>query len=143
MDQKRYEEGKALYARRLQIPPEEVPAYFARRVGTPFGQEAILAAPGAWADGVLSLRDRSLMVITALITQGGANEQLRSHVHLAVLHGCTRAELEAMGPLLAVYAGQPRAGSGLTVVMQALAELDAAAASPEAAPARGGQHDPQ
>lgn len=141
MDHERYEQGKALYARWWNIAPEEVPAFFAGRVGARFGRGAILATPGAWADDALSLRDLSLVVVTALITLGGAEEQLRNHPRLAALDGCTRNELESVGPLLAIYIGQPRAGNGLTLVRETLAELEAANGPLQ--PATGGRGAPE
>jgi alkylhydroperoxidase/carboxymuconolactone decarboxylase family protein YurZ len=124
MADRRYEAGLEIYASQFQIPREEVPSWFAERVGERFGEEAILSAAGAWLDDELSLRDRSLVVIAALITQGGAEQQLRVHTRWAIEHGCTRPQLEALATLLGVYAGYPRAGNGLTVVREELAKLD-------------------
>lgn len=42
--------------------------------------EATTAAAGAWPDDVLSLRDRSLIVVASLITQGAVETRLRGHV---------------------------------------------------------------
>ena len=67
MNDERYHQGLALDARRLHILPEAVEDYFADRVGARFGREVILSAAGAWADDQLSLRDLSLVVITALM----------------------------------------------------------------------------
>lgn len=124
MADRRYEAGLEIYASQFQIPREEVPSWFAERVGERFGEEAILSAAGAWLDDELSLRDRSLVVIAALITQGGAEQQLRVHTRWAIEHGCTRTQLEALATLLGVYAGYPRAANGLTVVREELAKLD-------------------
>lgn len=118
----RYERGLDAYASQLGIPPEAVPGWFAERFGERFAEEAINIAGGAWpADDVLSLRDRSLIVVAALIAQGGVEERLRSHVRWAIDHGATRAELEELVTLLAIYAGFPRASVGMEVVR---AELD-------------------
>ncbi len=125
MDNLRYEQGLAVYASQFQIPPAEVEAWFAEHAGERAGREAILSAAGAWVDDELSLRDRSLVVVAALITQGGAEPQLRVHTRWAVQHGCTRAQLEALATLLGVYAGYPRAGAGLTIVRDELAKLEA------------------
>ncbi len=119
----RYQRGIDAYASQFGIPGEEVPAWFAERFGERFGEEAINAAGGAWVDDCLSLRDRSLLVVAALIAQGGADERLRGHVRWAVEHGATRDELEALGALLAVYAGYPRASTGLQIVREELAGL--------------------
>jgi 4-carboxymuconolactone decarboxylase len=118
----RYERGLDAYASQFGIPREEVPAWFAERFGERFAEEAINTAGGAWpAEDVLSLRDRSLIVLAALIVQGGVEPRLRSHVGWAVQHGATRAELDALVTLLAIYCGFPRASVGMEVVR---AELD-------------------
>lgn len=125
MTEQRYEQGLEVYASQFQIPREEVAAWFAERVGEHFGKEAILSAAGVWVDDELSLRDRSLIVVAALITQGAAEAQLRSHTRWAVRHGCTRPQLEALATLLGVYAGGPRASNGLMIMREELARLEA------------------
>ncbi len=122
---RRYERGLEVYASQFQIRPEAVASWFAERVGERFGEEAIRSAAGAWVDDELSLRDRSLIVVAALITQGGAEQQLRVHTRWAIHHGCTRQQLEALATLLGVYVGYPRAGNGLMVVREELAKLEA------------------
>jgi 4-carboxymuconolactone decarboxylase len=123
----RYERGLDAYASQFGIPPDEVPAWFAERFGERFGTEAINAAGGAWADDELSLRDRSLIVVAALVTQGGVDARLRGHVRWAIEHGSTRAELEALVALLAVYVGYPKASAGMEIVRDELDRLDASA----------------
>lgn len=120
----RYEQGLEVYASQFQIPPDEVASWFAERVGERFGEEAIRSAAGVWVDDELSLRDRSLVVVAALITQGGAEPQLRAHTRWAIHHGCTRQQLEALATLLGVYAGGPRAANGLIVMREELATLE-------------------
>ena len=120
----RYERGLDAYASQFGIPREQVTAWFAERFGERFGEEAINAAGGAWVDDCLSLRDRSLLVVAALIAQGGVEERLRGHVRWAVAHGATREELEALGALLAVYAGYPKASAGLQIVREELTQLE-------------------
>ena len=120
----RYERGVSAYASQLGIPPEEVPAWFAERFGERFGREAINAGAGAWTDDALSLRDRSLIVVAALIAQGGVDDRLRSHVRWAVEHGSNREELEALTTLLAVYVGYPRASVGMEIVRQELDRIE-------------------
>jgi 4-carboxymuconolactone decarboxylase len=121
----RYERGLDAYASQFGIPREEVAAWFAERLGERFGTEAITAAAGAWVDDCLSLRDRSLIVVAALVTQGGLEARLRGHVRWALEHGSSRDELEALVTLLAVYVGFPRASEGMEVVRDELARLDA------------------
>jgi 4-carboxymuconolactone decarboxylase len=120
----RYEQGLQAYASQLGIPPEQVPAWFAERFGERFGREAVNAAAGAWTDDCLSLRDRSLIVVAALIAQGGVEDRLRGHVRWAVEHGSNRDELEALATLLAVYVGYPRASVGMEIVRQELDRIE-------------------
>jgi|SRR6266545_456879 alkylhydroperoxidase/carboxymuconolactone decarboxylase family protein YurZ len=124
MTDDRYERGLDAYASQFDIPREDVAGWFAERYGERFGTEAINAAAGAWVDDELSLRDRSLVVIAALITLGGADERLRGHVHWAVDHGSTRAELEALVGLLAVYVGYAKASVGMEIVREELVKLE-------------------
>jgi alkylhydroperoxidase/carboxymuconolactone decarboxylase family protein YurZ len=120
----RYERGLDAYASQFGIPREEVAGWFRERFGERFGEEAINSAGGAWPDDCLSLRDRSLVVIAALIAQGGVDERLRGHVRWAVDHGATRDELEALVTLLAVYVGFPKASGGMEVVRSELAAIE-------------------
>ena len=120
----RYEDGLRAYASQLGIAPEEVPAWFTERFGERFGREAINAGAGAWTEDSLSLRDRSLIVVAALIAQGGVEDRLRSHVRWAVEHGSNREELEGLVTLLAVYAGYPRASVGMEVVREELDRIE-------------------
>lgn len=126
MDAERYERGLDAYASQLGIARDEVPAWFEERFGGRFGEEAIRAAAGAWVNDCLSLRDRSLIVVAALIAQGGVEARLRGHVSWAIEHGSTREELEALGTLLAVYVGYPRASAGMEIVRDELARLERA-----------------
>ena len=121
----RYERGLDAYSSQFGVPRDKVAAWFAERFGGRFGEEAINSAAGAWVDDALSLRDRSLIVVAALITQGGVDDRLRGHVRWAVEHGSTREELEALVTLLAVYVGYPRASTGMEVVREELAGLEA------------------
>jgi len=123
MDDRR-ERGVAAYASQLGLREDEVEAWFAERMGERFGAEAINAAAGAWVDDCLSLRDRSLVVVAALVTQGAVDERLRGHVRWAVEHGSNREELEALVTLLAVYVGFPRASVAMEIVRDELATLD-------------------
>jgi 4-carboxymuconolactone decarboxylase len=119
----RYRRGLKAYASQFGIDESEVEAWFAERHGERFGEEAINAAGGAWNDDELSLRDRSIVVVTALIAQGGVEERLRGHVRWAVEHGVKPEELEAIVTLLAVYVGFPRASVASEIVRDELAKL--------------------
>jgi 4-carboxymuconolactone decarboxylase len=121
----RYERGLDAYASQFGIPRDDVPGWFAERFGERFGEEAINSAGGAWPEDCLSLRDRSLIVLAAMITQGGLEARIRGHVRWAIEHGSSREELEAMVTLLAVYAGFPRASAGMEVVRDELERMEA------------------
>ena len=119
----RYARGLAAYASQLGIDETEVEPWFAERYGERFGVEAINAAGGAWPDDELSLRDRSLVVVAALVALGGVEERLRGHVRWALAHGVTPEQLEALVALLAVYVGYPRASIAGEIVREELARL--------------------
>ena len=121
----RFERGLDAYASQFGIPREEVLAWFRERMGERFGVEAVNAAAGAWVDDCLSLRDRSLVVVAALVAQGAVDDRLRGHVGWALEHGSSREELEALLTLLAVYVGFPRASVAMEIVRDELARLEA------------------
>jgi len=113
--------GRAAYASQFRLSESEAVEELARIVGERMATEAINAAGGAWVDDVLSLRDRSLVVLTALVTQGGVDDRLRVHTRWALDHGLTPDELEAMATLLAVYVGYPRASVAIEVIREVVA----------------------
>src|SRR2546423_2178965 len=121
-DATRYQRGLHACASQFHITPEQVPGWFADAVGDRLGEEAIQSAANAWTDDELSLRDRSLIVIAALIAQGDLEAQLRIHARWALDHGSTPAELEALATLLAIYTGFARASHGLIIIRDELAK---------------------
>ena len=121
---KRWDRGLEAYASQFGIEPEAVLEHMTSMVGERMAREAIISAAGAWTDDELSLRDRSLIVLTALLVQGGAESRMRPHVRWAIEHGSTREELEAMCALLAVYAGYPKASVGIEIVREELDRLE-------------------
>ena len=70
-----------------------------------------------WARPELSLRDRSLITITSLVTSG-STEQLRGHLVRGRDNGLTVEEITEAIVHLAFYAGWPRAMSAITVAKQ-------------------------
>ncbi|NEZ44791.1 tautomerase family protein [Paenibacillus alvei] len=68
-----------------------------------------------WRREQLSLRDRSLVTISALVA-GGLTEQLSYHLRLSVENGLQQEEIVETITHLAYYAGWPRAASALQVV---------------------------
>lgn len=124
-DTARYQRGIQAYASQFHIPPGQIPAWFADTVGDRFGEEAIQSAANAWTEDELSLRDRSLIVIAALIAQEDLEAQLRMHTRWALDHGATPAQLDALATLLAIYTGFARASHGLMIIRDELSKLDA------------------
>lgn len=68
-----------------------------------------------WKDSTLSPRERSLVTLAALVSEG-ALEQIPFHIRLAQAHGLTQMELSAAFAHLAFYAGWPRAASALKLL---------------------------
>ena len=58
---------------------------------------------------LLSLRDRSLVTITSLISQGITNNSLKYHLQSAKNNGITRTEAAEIITHIAFYAGWPKA----------------------------------
>jgi 4-carboxymuconolactone decarboxylase len=123
-DKARQALGADAYASQLGTTPDGAVAWFKENFGDRFANEAMNAAAGAWVDDCLSPRDRSLIVVASLISQGGVGERLRSHVRWAVAQGSNREELEALVTLLAVYAGYPKASVAMEIVRAELSLLD-------------------
>jgi 4-carboxymuconolactone decarboxylase len=73
-----------------------------------------------WRRTELPARDRSLVTVAALITNG-STEQLRAHLRLAKDNGLTETELKEVIIHLAFYAGWPRAMSAITVAKEVFA----------------------
>ena len=121
-DPDRVSRGRAAYASQFRLPEGEAVEELKRAVGERMANEAINAAGGAWVDDCLSLRDRSLVVVAALVAQGGVEERLRVHIRWALDHGVTPEELEAMGALLAVYVGYPRTSVAAEMIREVVAE---------------------
>ena len=125
-DEGRWQAGLAAYASQFQIEKDEVYEHLSSRFGERFATEAILANATTWVDDCLSVRDRSLIVVAALAAQGGVETRLRTHVRWALDHGATAEELEAVGALLAVYAGYPKASVAMEVIREVIADHGAA-----------------
>jgi 4-carboxymuconolactone decarboxylase len=111
--------GISAFARQFAVPEEEVSVVLAGIVGPTLSEEALQAAGGAaWWHPALSARDRSVAVISALVSQGGVEARLRSHVRLALREGLTEDALVALIALLAVYVGFPRASVAIELIRE-------------------------
>lgn len=65
----------------------------------------------------LSLRDRSMITVAALIS-GGNFEQLRHHLNLAKTNGVTKEEISEIITHLAFYVGWPKAWSAFNLAKE-------------------------
>ena len=84
--------------------------------GSPDGDRSTKAANVA-----LARRDRSLVTVSALVTNG-STEQLVGHLRIARENGLSQAELVEVITHLAIYAGWPRAMSAIAVARTVFAE---------------------
>lgn len=71
---------------------------------------------------LLSLRDRSLVTVTALISQGLTDSSLASHLGLARKNGITRTEISELITHVAFYAGWPKAWAAFRLAKDIWAE---------------------
>jgi len=74
-----------------------------------------------WRREELSLRDRSMITVAALVA-GGMTEQLPYHLGLARENGLKSEEIVEVITHLAFYTGWPRAASALSIVKSVLEE---------------------
>ena len=74
---------------------------------------------------ILSLRDRSLVTITSLISQGITNSSLTFHLKEAKKNGITRTEISEIITHMAFYAGWPKAWAAFNQAKEVWAEDDA------------------
>lgn len=78
-----------------------------------------------YSRGVLSLKEREIATVAALVTLGNAQPQLKVHIHGALNVGCTRQEVVEIMIQMAVYAGFPAALNGTFAAKEVFAERDA------------------
>ena len=76
-----------------------------------------------WARPELARRDRSLAVI-AILTSLGATDELAVHVPAGVVHGLSRAEIEAAITHLSLYSGLPRAVEAMRTARAAFERME-------------------
>jgi alkylhydroperoxidase/carboxymuconolactone decarboxylase family protein YurZ len=121
----RREQGLQAYSSQLGMSESEVEEYFVTTFGRIFAEEAFQATGGAaWADGPLTLRERSLIVIAILASLGGVEQRLVGHVRWAVDHGATADEVRSTMTLVANYAGFARASIAAEVANGELDRLE-------------------
>jgi 4-carboxymuconolactone decarboxylase len=124
----RRERGLDVYGSQFGVEPDEVERRFVERFGPRFAEEAFSALGGtAWDESPLTRRERGLVVLAVLATQGALEDRFRTHVRWALENGATQDELDAVVSLLAAYAGLPRASVAMETLRDELARLGAEA----------------
>jgi 4-carboxymuconolactone decarboxylase len=116
----RRERGIAMYARQFGVPEDQVADHMAGFLGRRMAEEAIHASGGSWSGDGLSMRERSLIVISSLISQGGVEGRLRGHLRWAEENGLPPEDVEAAIVLLAGYVGYPRASTAMELLRDEL-----------------------
>lgn len=80
---------------------------------------------------LLSLRDRSLVTITSLISQGITDSSLVHHLHNAKSNGITRTEISEIITHIAFYCGWPKAWAAFRLAKDIWADQTAALSAKE------------
>lgn len=79
---------------------------------------------------LLSLRDRSLVTLTSLISQGITDSSLKYHLQTAKNNGITRSEISAIITHMAFYAGWPKAWAAFRLAKEVWTENDTTSTTP-------------
>jgi 4-carboxymuconolactone decarboxylase len=119
----RRQRGIAMYARQFGVPEDRVADHMADFLGRRMAEEAIHASGGSWSGDGLSMRERSLIVISSLISQGGVEARLRGHLRWAGENGVPPEDVEAAIVLLAGYVGYPRASTAMELLREELGPI--------------------
>ena len=77
-------------------------------------------------EGKLSLRDRSMVTVVALMAQGLTDSSFRYHLTTAKSNGVTKTEIAEILTHAAFYAGWPKAWAAFRMAKEVWAEDDAA-----------------
>jgi alkylhydroperoxidase/carboxymuconolactone decarboxylase family protein YurZ len=123
MSEDRRETAIGVYASQLDVPPGQVVDELVGLFGSRMANEGLIAMGGTAWDETLSRRERSMIVISALIAQGAVVGRLRPHLRWAIRNGVTREELDALVSMLTIYVGYPRAAEGMTVLIEELGPM--------------------
>jgi len=71
-----------------------------------------------WNNTDLDLKTRSLLTVTALMSQGITDASLKAHLQNAKVHGVTKAEIAAVITHTAFYAGWPKAWAAFRIAKE-------------------------
>lgn len=78
-----------------------------------------------YSRGVLSLKEREIATVAALMALGNAEPQLKVHINGALNVGCSRSEIVEICIQMAVYAGFPAALNAVFASKEVFTERDA------------------
>jgi alkylhydroperoxidase/carboxymuconolactone decarboxylase family protein YurZ len=123
-DADRRARGIAAFASQFGVEESDLVDHMKKKFGAQMTEEAIQSAGGgAWEENELSLRDRSIAVVAALVAQGGVEARLGGHIRWAIEHGVSAVQIESLITLLAVYVGYPKAAVAMGVAREQLASM--------------------
>lgn len=77
-----------------------------------------------WADGTISLRERSMLTL-ALLAATGNFEEIPMHIRATVNTGASRDDVMQAFLHVAIYAGVPKANHAIKLAKATFAEIDA------------------
>jgi 4-carboxymuconolactone decarboxylase len=123
-ENERYERG---WENLAKIHPEAGPALLdaLREVAPDLGRYVVEFPYGdVYAREGLSLKEREMVTVASLITQGHPQTQLKNHIRAALNVGCTRGEIVEIIIQMAVYAGFPAALTAAMIAKEVFADLD-------------------
>lgn len=75
-----------------------------------------------WSDDTLSLKTRSMLTITALVSKGIIDSSFQYHLQTAKAKGVTKAEMAAILTHVAFYAGWPNAWAAFRMAKEIYAD---------------------
>ena len=113
-------EGQESIARIMGTTAEDAYATLVGMYGSDIADE-VIGIGRIWDRDALTRRERSFVALAALVTLG-TKERLRLHLHGALNHGATRAEIEEVILTLMIYAGHARATEAIEVAREVFAE---------------------
>lgn len=113
----RIDAGRAIYARNIGVTEEQVEALMTEHAGHEYTQEAYNAAGGpGWHGPSLTDRDRSIAVISALVSQHVTDDRLITYLNTARRNGIDEDGLTALMILLTAYLGQPYTSQAMSTI---------------------------
>jgi 4-carboxymuconolactone decarboxylase len=109
--------GRAVYARNFGVDEQTAEQLMTERAGPDYTAEAYEAAGGpGWHGAALTDRDRSIAVISALVSSNVIDQRLDFYLGLAQRNGVEDDGLTQLMILLTAYIGQPYPSAAMQAV---------------------------